>query len=316
MTRRTAVTIRPFDGSLEDAEGLLLVERATFDESPYSPAEVQALLGARSQQAWLALAGDQVVGFVAAFVTRGLSGPCWEIDLLAVHPGWARQGVATRLIRSASAFGARMAPRARAVVALENEGSAGAFLRAGFRAQPQVHELLIGRLDDLPRRPAVTVGMAVRAATSLAEILPWRPELRADQATCAEPGPGGVSLLVAEQQGQPAGYAELVWVQTLLYRGIWIESLAAASAPACGALVRAAVEQAAASGLDEIGAMVPNEQQALKDALRSAELAPLGEFHWLVAELPLPGLAAALPLGVGGRPAGGGRPVDGEEDDG
>jgi ribosomal protein S18 acetylase RimI-like enzyme len=295
MKGRAVVTIRPFDGSLDDAEGLLLVERATFDESPYSPAEVQAILADGWQHAWLARAGDEVVGFVVAFVTRGRSGPCWEIDLLAVHPRWAGQGVATRLIRAASAHGARLAPRARAVVAQENGGSAGAFLRAGFRSHPKVHELLIGRLTEVARRPTVTVGVAVHEAAGPAQ----------EGAGTTQPAPGRASLLLAQQQGQPAGTAELIWVQTLLYRGIWIESLVAHTAAARGALVRAAVERAAAAGLDEIGAMVPLDQPALRDALRAADLASLGEFRWLVAELPLPGLVGPSPAG-GDRPAGGG----------
>jgi ribosomal protein S18 acetylase RimI-like enzyme len=296
------VTIRPFDGSPEDAEGLLLVERATFDESPYSPAEVQAMLGGDVQHAWLALAGDEVVGFVAAFVTCGLSGPCWEIDLLAVHPDWSRRGIATRLIRAAADQGKGVAPRARAVVALENEGSAGAFLRAGFRPEPQVHELFIGRFEELDPVPLVTVGVAVRDTVDPARVRAWRPDLpsQADlpprEALVAAPAPGGVSLLVAEQSGglaeqQGEGYAELIWVQTLLYRGAWIESLAVSTAAARGALVRAAVERAAAAGVDEIGALVPAGRQAFKDALRAAGLRSLGEFRWLVADLPLPGLA-------------------------
>lgn len=285
MKRRTGITIRPFAGSLEDAEGLLLVERATFDESPYSPVEMQAMLSAGSQRAWLALAGDEVIGFVAAFATQGLAGPCWEIDLLAVHPDWTRQGVATRLIRAAAAHGTHVAPRARAVVALENEGSAAAFLRAGFQPQPQVHELFIGRLEEMAPGPSPTTGVAVRQATGPAEILSWRPSVRSD-------GLDGVSLLLAEQHGSPAGYAELIWVQTLLYRGVWIESLAADTGAVRGALVRAAVEQAAAAELDEIGAMVPGEQRALAGALQAAGLSSLGQFRWLVADLPLPGLAA------------------------
>ncbi|MEJ2208511.1 MAG: GNAT family N-acetyltransferase, partial [Anaerolineae bacterium] len=260
VRKRQAVTIRPFDGSPEDAEGLLLVERATFDESPYSPAEVQAMLGGDVQRAWLALAGDDVVGFVAAFVTRGLSGPCWEIDLLAVHPDWSRRGIATRLIRAAADQGKEVAPRARAVVALENEGSAGAFLRAGFRPRPQVHELFIGRFEEMEPASSVTLGVTVRDAVSPAEVLAWRADLRwqpglqpqpdppSGEVRDAAPAPGGVSLLVAQRPGGQAGqkgegYAELIWVQTLLYRGVWIESLAVSTAAARGALVRAAVER-------------------------------------------------------------------------
>lgn len=307
VQKRRMVTIRPFDGSLEDAEGLLLVERATFDESPYSPFDVQAMLRGDAQQAWLALAGDEVVGFVAAFLTRGLSGPCWELDLLAVHPGWSRQGIATRMIRAAADYGKGMAPWARAVVALDNEGSARAFLRAGFRPHLQVHELFIGRFEELEPAPAVTLGVTVRQAVDPAEVRAWRPDLPfppklSREALDTAPAPGGVSLLLAgpsrETNGRPVGgYAELLWVQTLLYRGVWMESLAASTAAARGALVRAAVEGAAAAGVDEIGAMVSPGQQALKDALRAAGLDSLGEFRWLVAGLPLPGLAAPSPAG-------------------
>lgn len=307
MKRRTGVIIRPFAASLDDAEGLLLVERATFDECPYSPAEVQAMLTTGPQRAWLAVAGDQVVGFVAAFATRGLSGPCWEIDLLAVHPDWSRQGIASRLIRAASVHGARTADRARAVVALDNDGSTAAFERAGFRAQPEGHELFIQRLEEGTKGPSVTVGVTVREAAGTDEVLPWRPDLdpganwQADLDPRAAPEPGSVSLLVAEQNSPSArrgitGYAELIWVQTLLYRGVWIESLAADTAPARGALVRAAVERAVAAGLDEIGAMAPSGS-ALAEALQAAGLASLGAFRWLVARLPLPGLAAPPPVG-------------------
>jgi ribosomal protein S18 acetylase RimI-like enzyme len=315
MKKRMSVTIRPFDGSLEDAEGLLLVERATFDESPYPPAEVQAMLAEGQQHAWLARAGDEVVGFVVAFATQGLSGPCWEVDLLAVHPDWAGQGVATRLIRSASAYGAGVARRARAVVARENEGSAGAFMRAGFHPRPKAYELFIGRLEKLPLRPSVTAGVTVREATGPAEALPWRPDLETEYNLQPRPAPSTDSRLgtdwlwVAEVQGQPAGYLELIQVQTMLYRGIWIESLVARTTAARRALVNTAVNQAAGAGLDEIGAMVPNDQSALKDALRSAHLVSLGEFRWLVAELPLPGLATPTP--PNGRPVGGGHPVGG-----
>ena len=60
---------------------------------------------------------------VIAFLTNGRRGPCWEIDLLAVEPDWRGDGLATRLIRAAGAPGARMARRARAAVASDNEAS-------------------------------------------------------------------------------------------------------------------------------------------------------------------------------------------------
>jgi ribosomal protein S18 acetylase RimI-like enzyme len=132
MEESAEIIVRPFDGSLADAEGLLAVERATLEESPYSPEQVQTMLADGSQRAWLAVAEDRAVGFVIGFVTHGLAGAQWEIDLLAVHPDWTGQGLAKRLIGAASAFGAGLAQRARAVVAVDNTVSRRVFERVGF----------------------------------------------------------------------------------------------------------------------------------------------------------------------------------------
>jgi ribosomal protein S18 acetylase RimI-like enzyme len=291
MGGKVPTIVRAFDGSLADAEGLLAVERATFDESPYSPEEIRAMLsrGPQGQQAWLALDGDQVAGFLAAFATHGLQGPSWEMDLLAVHPDAAGRGLATRLIRAAAAHGARLAGRARAVVAAENEASVRAFLRAGFHAARRPCRLLIHRSDNhgLPPRPDPEV--AVRPAVSLAEVEPW---LSAPPPPGTVPG-AGLSLLVAEEGNRPAGYVELLEVQTLLYRGFWIESLVAATHQARAALVQATLARAAASGLDEVGAMVPGSDLPWQRALLDQGFESLGDFDWLVARLPLPGLSAS-----------------------
>lgn len=281
--------VRPFNGSLADAEGLLAVERATFDESPYSPEEIRAMLsrGPGGQQAWLALDGDRVAGFVVAFATHGLLGPSWEIDLLAVHPDATGRGLATRLIRAAATHGARLAGRARAVVAAENQRSARAFLRAGFRAEGRPCRLLIHRPGTQGAPPWPGPEVAVRPAASLSEVEGWLPGPAAPGALPRD----GLSLLVAEEAGRPAGYAELLEVQTLLYRGAWIESLAAATDRARTALVQAALARAAAGGLDEIGAMVPESDEPWQRALVDLGFESLGEFGWLVARLPLPGLA-------------------------
>jgi len=303
MRGKVPTIVRAFDGSLSDAEGLLAVERATFDESPYSPEQIRAMLnrGARGQQAWLALDGGQVAGFLVAFATHGLQGPSWEMDLLAVHPDATGRGLATRLIRAGAAHGARLAGRARAVVAAENEPSARAFSRVGFRAARHPCRLLIRRPEaHTPSRPEPEV--EVRPARSLAEVERWLP---------APPSPtalprDGLSLLVAEEGGRPAGYAELLEVQTLLYRGFWIESLAAATDRARTALVQAALTRAAAGGLDEVGAMVPGSDLPWQRTLLDLGFRSLGEFGWLVARLPLSGLATSTASTAGTGPPGAG----------
>jgi len=102
--------------------------------------------------------------------------------------------------------------------------------------------------------------------------------------------PPGLRLLLAEEAGQPVGYAELIEVQTLLYHGLWIESLAAADQRARQALVQAVVTQAGSGGdLDEIGTLVPLGERRLQRALRAGGFRSLGVYRWLSADLPLSG---------------------------
>lgn len=288
---REAVIIRAFQDSLADAEGLLDVERATFDESPYAAHEVQAMLARGTQRAWLAMGEDRVIGFVVAFVTNSLAGPCWEIDLLAVRPDWAGRGVATRLIQAAAAYGARSAPRARAAVASNNPGSARAFTRSGFR-RDALCELFIFRPEGRPPGPWTAVGMTVREACSSKEIAPLLTKGTIQPAP-GEPdsagSPGDLTFLLAERNGQPIGYVELVQVQTLLYRGAWIESLVAATPLVSAALVHSAMTWAVRADLDEVGMMVPAPGLSLRETFHDAGFQSLGDFDWLVAELPLSG---------------------------
>ena len=167
------ITIRAFDGSRAEAQGLLEVERATFDESPYDAAAVQALLSGGRLHAWLAHAGEQVVGFVAAFPTASLGGAVWEIDLLAVHPGWRGRGLARRLIRAAAGAGASQAPRARAVVAEDNRASASAFACSGFRASPERCHLLIYGLPADGRPRLEVPGVSVHEMSRPEDAGPW-----------------------------------------------------------------------------------------------------------------------------------------------
>ena len=284
------VIVRKFDGSLAAAQGLLAVEQATFDECPYTADQVQAMLTAGPQRAWLAVTGERVIGFVVAFPTEGLRGMCWEIDLLAVHPDWRGRGLAGRLVRAAAAEGVHalcraVTPRARAAVAVENDASARAFTRTGFQADLETCKLLIYRTGGLAAREWSPASIEIRPALGVADAAAWLPQ---------PPVPGdhpGQTLLLAEQNGQPAGYAELVEVQTLLYHGVWIESLVAQARAVRETLIHEAVNWAIVAGLDEIGAMVPERRWPLQAALLARGFRSLGDFRWYTARLPLPGRA-------------------------
>jgi len=309
----SAVTIRPFDGSLADAEGLLAVERATFDESPYTAEAVQAMLLEGPQCAWLAVQGDKIAGFSIAFLVTGVRGSWWEMDLLAVHPDWRGHRLGRRLVEAATAYGAGVARQARAVVADDNGASTQAFLRAGFQGTPGMRNLLIYRPQDratrCPKvsRPSPRWGGRVREAATPGDVAGYLaclsalgpdavapPDPGGAMGGMGKPGTRGVTLLLAEQGGAGtgacpynlAGYAELIEVQTLLYRGVWIESLLASTRAAREVLVEHTLNRAREAGLDEVGALVHEHNWPLEQALLNAGFRSLGGFRWLVAQLP------------------------------
>ena len=113
----------------------------------------------------------------------------------------------------------------------------------------------------------------------------------------------GWTLLTAESRGEIAGCAELSEVQTLLYRGVWIESLVASRQVVRIALAHKVLGHAAAAGLDEIGMMVPAVDYTLRVALQELGFRSLGQFEWFETELPMPDLVS--PRVMDGRPGGG-----------
>jgi hypothetical protein len=94
--------------------------------------------------------------------------------------------------------------------------------------------------------------------------------------------------VLAEQNGRPAGYAELIDVQTILYRGTWIESLVAPSQTAREALIYYALIRAEAANRSEVSALVPAQNRPLQHSLLSTGFRSQGTYSWFSATLPLP----------------------------
>jgi ribosomal protein S18 acetylase RimI-like enzyme len=203
--RHVDTRIRPFTPA--DAAGLLAVEQAIWRESPLHAREVAALAAFPEHGVWVAEAGEgggksrpQVVGFAWCFLTHTRArGACWELDLLAVHPGHRGRGLGTALVRAAYEDGrARGAARCRGIVAVGNTGSQIAFRRAGFTASTATRDLLARRVLTPP---------------------PPSPE----RAHFARSGEEGQASAVIFTHGRFT--LEALRVHTLLYSGLWLESL-------------------------------------------------------------------------------------------
>ncbi len=259
MSQSSSALIRRFDPTRDDAEGILAVDRATFRDCPYDASQVRHLLTGGLLQAWVAEVGLSIAGFVVAFRTRTARGPGWEIDLLAVHPHHRGRGLATALIGAASAHPPEGTLRQRAVVATSNAASARAFRRAGFAPDPVACRLFLYFVRGRQPRPPTGAGGAHPLAV--------RAETPAGQDSC---------LLVARADTQSLGQAELLPVQTLLYRGGWIEALRSHTPAARTVLVEAAIEHAKREGWDEVGCLAPGQPAPHRDGgwpLRRALLA-------------------------------------------
>lgn len=264
--------LRPFDGSFDDAHDILLVDRATFAECPYSVAQIVALLADGSQHIWLAEADGEPAGFVSAFATHTLRGLGWEVDLLAVRPEYRRRGIARALVRMAVAGAAGSdAERSRAVVAAENHASRRAFEAAGFCPRPeQVHLMRCHSLRQTGRRsvPGETVVRRLTGEAEAHDLLRLAPETACDPKRVVELlKTGGSTFFLAGREDASVALMELVHVRTLLYAGAWIETMVAPGPGEAAALIAAAVEWGRDQGWDEIGCLAPLADRQLRRVL-------------------------------------------------
>jgi L-amino acid N-acyltransferase YncA len=190
---------------------------------------------------YVASEGDDVAGFVSAFLTVDKNGHRrWEVDLLAVRPASQGRRLGQQLVEAACADErARSTPTARAAIRVDNVASQRTFENAGFKTNGEIHRLLI-----------------------------WTPT--------QDNGP-----LVY------GGSVTLVPVDTLTYRGLWLEGLTAYNVDM--EEQRNAVQMArsiiAWEKRHSTGAMIPaiGSHRLATDLRDAAEMH--GEYRWFVRPL-------------------------------
>jgi ribosomal protein S18 acetylase RimI-like enzyme len=229
---------------LEEAAAVLSVEHQSLGDSSYTPEEALRVLQRPEHQAYLALKGEQPVGFLSCLETPTCHALRLEIDMLGVRAEDRGRGIATDLIRMAmDEADGRGTHLFRGVVAQNNLASQGAFRRAGLRATAApallwVYEIL-GR----------------EAVVFLPAGWTWHIEERQPRLHLA------ASLEVhrlLNERGELVARAVCLQVQTLSYRGFWIEELSAGT-EAMGIVLRAIVERAKILDLDQVGHLATGE---------------------------------------------------------
>ena len=274
--------IRPFDGTLYDAQGILEVDRETFGDCDYTPEYIAELAAGPQQYVWVAVDDGKMAGFVSAFGTHSLSGGHWEIDELAVRPACQGRGLGTRLVAQSVRKEAVPAGlgEARALVATRNLASQAAFAGNGFRPLAAVHLLLYQISGRVPRPRTAgwpTVRLAqLKDAAPIAETVA-RPVSRISRLIQRPEN----AYLIAERGAELLGYAELIHVRTLQYQGFWVESLwlRRADRQTAKALFSAAIEQAKRHPeMDRVGYLAEPGQPLLYTTCLSEGFAKIDEY--------------------------------------
>jgi L-amino acid N-acyltransferase YncA len=250
--------IRVRRARLSDTEGIADVAKAVWGQDILSDV-CEAQIEGNASALWVATeeadrrhpADDPqpgtVIGFGSAFLTLGARGHRrWEVDLVAVRQDNQGQGLGTQLIGQVCEAGeSHGVSLARALIRVENVASQRAFENAGFTTDGQVHKLLLwgpGRGDDVPRK---------------------RHE-----------GKRGGSIYASD--------VALLPIDTLTYRGLWIEGLTSVCTREQRLALKTARAIVAREQLDNTGALIPLEEASCLATDVREEAIVHGEYHWFV----------------------------------
>ena len=210
---------------------------------------------------WVAEDEGDVAGFVSAFLTVGGSGVRrWEVDLLAVRRASQGRRLGRELVTVVCQDAARRGVSvARAAIHVDNIASQRAFGHAGFATDSRVHKLFL-----------------------------WPPKLG--------DGPDDVpsEWLIPKTNDVPSewlipktndvGNATLVPVDTVTYRGVWIEGLTSEGSGQREqqSVLRAARSLAASEGRATTGAVVPADEEHNLPADLREQARMHGEYYWFL----------------------------------
>jgi ribosomal protein S18 acetylase RimI-like enzyme len=261
--------IRSAVASAADAAAILQVEHASLGDSSYNQARILQLLQIPAHFAYIAWVGDCAVGFCWCFETPHGSGKRLEIDLLGVLPSFRRQGIAAALINKARSDAIEQGITVfRAIVASDNLSSQHAFQRTGMRSAPQPAELLVYRLEK--RTPEFV----------LPDTFRWKvvPKSGGSEESGCIQGAFSAELVASANL---VAHADCLYVETLVYRGVWIERLSGVEENTL-LLVRGLIAWCAQQRLDEVGILCSQKsltQPGQYEALWRAGLESWGRFY-------------------------------------
>jgi len=163
--------IRP--ASADDAPAIAALNNRIWPDLPTTPERVTKALTGNNRTCIVALASDQVVGFVDGFINHDSQAADWalrwEVDLVAVAPEAREHGLAARMIAASNERGERAgASSARAVVRVGNIGAERSFEVCGYTPS-EPHQLMVAGPE-----PSQFIALAVPFCWVFVETLTYK----------------------------------------------------------------------------------------------------------------------------------------------
>lgn len=136
--------VRAFISGKADAQRVIELDAMTFGGIKKTPHEVSALAMRAGNTIFLALEGEETLGFISLMEAETLHGLGLWIDLMAVAPAHQNRGVAKALIGRALEHAAEIsAEYTSALVRVNNPSSIKALERMGYVKEPTDFNLLL-----------------------------------------------------------------------------------------------------------------------------------------------------------------------------
>lgn len=220
-----------------DASAIAGLIRAAFPNVAADERQAARALRRDDHAAFVAERDGRVAGFCDGFVTRSAEGESrWEVDLVGVAPDSRGHGLARRLIAASVEAGReRGCAFARALIRLDNAASQRAFAAAGFAVDPVLRLIYV-------------CSQSAGAFFDLAKFVACdAPDERPDW---------------------------LIPVETLTYRGGWIEADPTWDRLSCAVAARATFDW------DSVGVLVPAEQAGFFEVADGIDYEFVGTYQW------------------------------------
>lgn len=137
------MNIRLFNGTIEEAKGIMEVDDTAFGDMQVDAEGLIALANKEGNAIYVALE-DKVVGFVSLMEAQTLHGHGLWIDLIAVDPTHQNKGIGEQLVQAALSHGQNIkADYTSALVHINNAPSLKVLKKAGYVSEPVPFQLMM-----------------------------------------------------------------------------------------------------------------------------------------------------------------------------